>query len=522
MPRPNSWTGNPHISLIEEIVNEFINNINTIAAAQIVSYNKETGRCSAKLLNKLVLESVNEEGNPTHLEVPPVDNVPVAFFGSPSLNVTNEPKVGDIGLLLCCQRSFDEAKAAATAEPENPEKIQVSASRDSRKFDINDALFFPIYLNGNKQFQGIKTKGSETEIGVTNNKVKIKGKEQNLTEIVSDLASQVEKNRESIRAVAASNPWTAPSLAAVGTNEIISKIKSALSYIKQRISFEEPALTAIRGALEEAGLKAIGLAFDPETGDYSIERQNPDELIRGQEAFFPRIEVSFNQRHFEPVDEFVEKPTIFGWSLRGLFDFYDFFPFFGVGDADFSPLKQIDKRFNSEWNEVVSCLIEGDARRKMENPTKLYFFWLKEARLGGIRRIRGFVYDFKQETEILIGVWPVPETDEHPLEITSLASKNEKSLYVEILTNDINDQSFNFQEEDPTDNPENDQGKFSRRLGTEGGALTKEEAQYLYSTSANTFGSLFGSENDLVYRNIILRFYDENDEPFKFEEPENN
>ena len=358
----SKYTGSPHVVLIKQLIDNAVNEINTIIPGRVTSYNKETGRARVQVLNKVIFDTLDENGDFDSADIPPLDNVPVCFFGSAkSLKVVHEVKVGDTGLLLCCQRSIDEFKAT---NPETPEQTRPYRAKDIRKFDINDALFFPIYLSGNKNFEGMQIGGStkvgKEGAGLTGNfKVESerrislvggKGKptQVSITQVVEDLQSQINTNSRNIKTVAGSNPWTAPSLGSVLPLDILGKIKHGLNYAKQKLSFADPQVLELAGALFSAGLKALKVEGN------EIIRENPmamaSEMLTPSQ---PVAQVVLQQQKIYTAEwggiprvqitQF--QGNITGWYIGGLSRSHH--PAFtlssGLGEADFSSFTRVDK-----------------------------------------------------------------------------------------------------------------------------------------------------------------------------------
>ena len=151
---PNFATRAPHVELIAEMIQEALVNINTVAVGKVHAV-EASGRVSVQLLHKALYSERGADGRPLPLDIPPVTNVPVAYFGAPNFKLFRKPATGDYGILLTSQRSIDSFKASLAASPET-QGAQPTPPADRRMFDINDGIFFPAILavRGRTAFQG--------------------------------------------------------------------------------------------------------------------------------------------------------------------------------------------------------------------------------------------------------------------------------------------------------------------------------------------------------------------------------
>ena len=455
MPGEARFSASPHVELIRRMVESRVNDINTIIPGKVTAYNKESGRAKVQPLNKLILNAINEEGINESLEIPAIDNVPVCFFGSPSLNVTHNVKDGDTGLLLVCQRSSDEFKASHLTAADNPGSTTPYAAKDFRKFDINDAMFFPIYFSGDKGFQGIKSKKGvaiETEGGVrigsdeAGSKVDLKGATTDLVSIVKDQQDQIDKLKQSDRAIAASNPLTQPSLAVVESNNIISTLKNKLTTIQRKLSFTEGSFLS--------GVTAFFLAkaveYNPLTGEIIREPPPPAETAP------ERITVVMRQA----VLDIGTGGNRYGWALPGVEGITASNVTDAGGDVDFSPLA----RFSPVWGNLIGMyFIEGTG----STGSTVSCLFSKEGNVGGFRYITMSV--IHPLTNMQSGV-----IARYDLGTGTAIPRIEDNLYAFSASNVLPDKSN----------------------------------QNLFSSLNNNFTNFFGSEANFEYPVLYLNFED--------------
>ena len=486
-------SSSPHVQLIQTMLDNALNNLNTIIPGQVAEYDKNTGRAKVRPMNKIVLNRFDENGKRISIEIPALDNIPVCFFGSPEVRLTHTVKKGDTGLLLVCQRSVDEFLAASLANPENPDKIVPYQASSLRKFDINDALFFPAYFGGDKDFSGITAKDptGKVEIGTTGatiKKAKIESKQMNLLELVDDLQSQVDVNRRNIRTVAGTSPWTAPSLGAVLGGEITSKIKHALNVVKKEISYEKTSLAILKAGLIAGGLKALKVIV--ENGIPKVLKEDPGEIIEEMDKA-PPLEVAVRQKKFSQ-GTFLNYDDNYGWCLPGLnnLEIGDFFPDEGRGMADFSSLSRIDKqdlglKFEDNENQLIwADLVSVVFSHPGNGPLRMNCYWLAHRDLSksSVKRIRVFTKDYETDDVVVIGCFDIPSATGN---LTTSAAIKGVSI---------------------------DSDRTNNGLGADGrgGADIAVTTETRYLEAFSGF-SIFGTNDELKYPALTFWFYDADD-----------
>ena len=268
---PNYATRAPHIELIAEMIREALVNINTIALAKVQTVSN--GRANVNLLHKMLSDSIRSDGKNEEIEIPTLQGVPIAYFGSPEFKVFREPKPGDLGLVLVNQRSADRVKSSdlegQIAEP--------SAPSNPRMFDINDGIFFPIYLGGQGPagFAGMTgkglTPGGGPKIGLEpdpafGGKLKLQGGgptssfSPDIVEILEDQQSQIDRLNDAVVSVSTSGgPVTAGALPVAVKTKVQNTLSKIKMDIKKQFGLANPAGLL---ALADVALKIVKVAAD--------------------------------------------------------------------------------------------------------------------------------------------------------------------------------------------------------------------------------------------------------------------
>ncbi len=479
---------NPHVVLIKDLIEQEVSDINTMIPASIHSYDQTTGRASVTPLFKIVLKSLNPDGTRRSIVVPPISDVPVMFFGNKETQALVDIKTGDSGILLFSQRSLDEWKAGL----EEGGPVSQYAPKDLRRFDINDAVFFPAYLAGEtSQFRGIKSSedvsvettraGSNVSIKTPSSvlgtedggtKVKIKGLTLDLPDVLEDLQNQISRNQNSIMSVASSTPLTAPSLPVVLSNNLFSKITSKITYIQKKLSFSDGALS-----LASLFLKAVSINSNGE-----IQRAQPVETT----ADPPPIEVILRQKLVYNSPDGIAFDE-YGWALPGLDNFITGITI--AGDADFSPLMGVDETLGN----LVGFFIRGAPNTS--TPVKLILYFGNKITLEAHQALYGILVSIKPfeeanfETDVL-------EFITGQADFESITGTQDSGLFKIEADNIINADNQALQNKFKTEVTEG--SFFSNLLISLGGGDTRDNLRYpiLYIRFLNRFDELLTIDLD--------------------------
>ena len=401
MPSNNLNSGSPHVVLIAEMIKSAVNNINTIIPGKVTEYNSTTGRAKIQPMNKLILNQINEEGINESLEIPAVDNVPVCFFGSPKVRMTHSVKVGDTGLLLVCQRSADEFKTAQLSQAESPGALQPFAPKDYRKFDINDAMFFPVYFSGDKGFQGIQAptgedislKSKEVELGAAGGKAQVKGPGgENLSKSLKSLHDRVDKVEGSVKQVASTNYFNAPSLPTVIGNSIFGAILGRISQLFMNRAYAPSSPSSeLLGQLARKALKITNTGFE-------YAPAAPDNTDAAQISVGIEAAVSHAELITSPVNSTVFQ--VVGWIMPGTNELITgrtpnpIFTGKSFGSADFSIMSKFDP-----WNKLIGFYIQ----RVNANTTYLSLVWPPGTSDEGINQVGRIIISMEEITDEHLG-----------------------------------------------------------------------------------------------------------------------
>ena len=122
-------TTTPRMSqVIDLMIDSRIRELYFALPAKVIEYDPETNQVS--VLPQIKVKLV---GNPNAMDLPIINNVPVVFPRAGAAHLRFPIQLQDFGQLLFNQRSIDIWQAAGTeVDPQ-----------DSRKFDLNDAVFIP-------------------------------------------------------------------------------------------------------------------------------------------------------------------------------------------------------------------------------------------------------------------------------------------------------------------------------------------------------------------------------------------
>ena len=474
-----NYTGAPLIVLIQKMIDKSFSDLNTIILARVAAYDQATGRAKVQPLNKVILDIEKPDGEYRSVDIPPIDNVPVMYFGSPRFRLTADILKDDLGLLIACQRSIDEIKAAMKLKS----RLKPIAQKNHRKFDINDALFFPCYFGKtDNKFKGMKEKDGQ-EIGTNDGKMALKGKTINVLDVIDDTNSRVSKVEQSVQAVATSNPMNAGSAPIVLANRLIAQISSALIYARRKISFDQGSYLDLAKKVLEVGKKAVGVLPDGTLANGrlngSLALLTPEQLAQEmQEEESPPLSIILKHRFVPQKGLFSFTNTAYGWSLPGLSAFNSYFRQEGSGDADFSPFTMFDKRNNTGWSKIVAFVLWNPTGA--EN-TSLNLYWTKNYALSGIKQIRISVTDLYSDDpepkKIFIGRFIIPDNAR-----LGLIPDSEKSLYSITLENSLE---------------------------------VSNSIQNSYRRQDGIFSSLFGDGNNFYYPMLDIDFFDSEGMPIR-------
>ena len=379
---PNFATRAPHVELIAEMIQEALVNINTVAVGKVHAV-EASGRVSVQLLHKGLYSERGADGRPLPLDIPPVTNVPVAYFGAPNFKLFRKPATGDYGILLTSQRSIDSFKASLAASPETL-GAQPTPPADRRMFDINDGIFFPCYFGGQGPdgFSGVVSKApfGDAKVGFkSGGKISVEGAgppglKTDLSSILNDMQSQIDRTNDALVGVAtAGGPITAAGVPFAITSKVKNKIAAISTNIKKTYGFSDPS-----------SLFSLGLKILKVLSDGSLQKE-PEATPNTEDPPGFQVIVQPRQLYYERVTQ----RTIYGFIVPGVNErsgnrYDDFDGQDSHGQGDFSIFSNV--KDGAGWADCVGAYIH---RLHSENRYYLVFVWTKpQYDLSRVRYVR--------------------------------------------------------------------------------------------------------------------------------------
>lgn len=357
MPTYNKYGADGPISFISDSIENAIIDINTMLPARVKEYDADSGRAIIEPLINILLNSYDSKGAYNSISIPPLSDIPVMFFGNKSAYSTLKIEAGDSGILLFSQRSLDEWKAQlkGTAQKYSPRSI--------RKFDINDAVFFPAFLAGGGSagtFGGMTTanksdvliKDGEVEIGSKSAKAQLKGPGQDIPQALKNLHDRVGKIEDSATKTASIGVLGVPSTALpiVLINAISSKILGKIGQVFIKRAF----IQAENDLLSKLGQKALSIAAN------GVINRKPQEPPVTEENAEVGIQIAIEHNSVTDSNSFVrnEAGNSNGWVLKGINNLPgvpdNTFNNDGAGNADFS---LFENKLPS-WSKVTAFYLQ--------------------------------------------------------------------------------------------------------------------------------------------------------------------